>query len=456
MANTQFCSKLRELLSWKTRRKLRRPRPRRSSSFSLELLDARVLLSGDVAGAVPVADILNSSTFGIHAAPTQAVLNTAEVSWSVSDILRSSTFGRQSAAALPVQAAPTKADLLWDRIGSFFTPPAQYAGDAGGYASLLELPDGSRITTVDQWNQHRAEIRDYWLQQIGPWPAEIEHPRILIHHGTTVSPEGITREDIELETFPGTTSRAFLLTPPGNGPFPAALDLWYFPEESAGVTTSLGGHVDFAYQLAKRGFISLAMTGSSYRGDPETGLEPLSMLAYEANNAYNFLADQASVKASQVGIVGHSFGGKWALFSGALTDNFAAVAVSDPGVVWDETDVNANYWEPWYLGYDVGAATQRSPGVPAADNPRTGAYARLYESGHDLTELHALIAPRPFLVAGGSVDTESRWQPLNRDIELNEVLGHTNRVAMMNRPSHFIDANTNERVTDFFDYFLNT
>ena len=28
------------------------------------------------------------------------------------------------------------------------------------------------------------------------------------------------------------------------------------------------------------------------------------------------------------------------------------MAVSDPGVVFDETRPNVNYWEPWYLGLD--------------------------------------------------------------------------------------------------------
>ena len=73
-----------------------------------------------------------------------------------------------------------------------------------------------------------------------------------------------------------------------------------------------------------------------------------------------------------------------------------------------------------------------------------------------MTELHALIAPRPFLVAGGSEDTVERWRPLNRVVELNHVLGYTNRVAMTNRSGHIVDVETNQRISDFFDYFLNT
>lgn len=55
-----------------------------------------------------------------------------------------------------------------------------------------------------------------------------------------------------------------------------------------------------------------------------------------------------------------------------------------------------NYWEPWYLGYEP--ARKREPGIPTDDNPRTGAYKQMNEDGMDLHELHALMAPRPFLV----------------------------------------------------------
>ena len=434
-------------------------------AFELEQLESRLLLSADLAG-IPSASMVNPASApqvnaithvvdSVKPGPASGMVQMAPISAGQS--LSGQQIDNGLSLTVSANVSAGKADALWGRIGGFFTPPAQYAGDFGRYASVLNLPDGSRITTAEQWNQRRVEIRDYWLEQIGPWPAPIQHPRIVLDYGTTVSPEGITRHDIELETFPGTTSRSILLTPPGNGPFPAVLDVWYDAQQGAGVVPSVvDGHVDFAYQLAKRGFVALAMAEPSYHGDPETGLQRLSMLAYEANNAYNFLADQPIVNASDVGIVGHSFGAKWALFGGALTDNFAAVAVSDPGIVWDETDSNANYWEPWYLGYDVGAPAQRSPGIPTPDNPRTGAYKVLFESGHDLTELEALIAPRPFFVAGGSIDTLERWQPLNRDIELNQVLGYTDRVGMANRPSHYVDADTNQHITDFFDYFLNT
>jgi dienelactone hydrolase len=165
------------------------------------------------------------------------------------------------------------------------------------------------------------------------------------------------------------------------------------------------------------------------------------------------LANLPQVDATRIGIVGHSYGGKWALFGGALWEKFACVVVSDPGIVWDETRPNVNYWEPWYLGLDP-SQPRRKRGIPTADNPRTGAYARLVKDGRDLTDLHALICPRPFLVSGGSEDPPSRWAALNHAVAVNALLGVTNRVAMTNRKDHAPNQESNAQLYAFFEQFL--
>ena len=120
--------------------------------------------------------------------------------------------------------------------------------------------------------------------------------------------------------------------------------------------------------------------------------------------------------------------------------------------MFDETRPNVNYWEPWYLGRDPNA--QRKPGVPSAANPRTGAYKKMVEGGRDLHELHALMAPRPFLVSGGSEDPPERWKALNHAVALNKLLGHENRVAMTNRPAHSPTEESNAQVYAFFEMAL--
>jgi hypothetical protein len=111
-----------------------------------------------------------------------------------------------------------------------------------------------------------------------------------------------------------------------------------------------------------------------------------------------------------------------------------------------------NYWEPWYLGFDP--EHTRKPGLPTADNPRTGAYKQMIEEGRDLHEIHALIAPRPLLVSGGSEDPPPRWTALNHLVAVNKLLGFRDRVAMTTRPDHRPTMESNEALYAFFERFL--
>ncbi|RYY31131.1 MAG: hypothetical protein EOO04_02445 [Chitinophagaceae bacterium] len=182
-------------------------------------------------------------------------------------------------------------------------------------------------------------------------------------------------------------------------------------------------------------------------------VQPLSMLGYAAANAWFVLSNFKEVNESRIGIMGLSFGGKWAMFASCLFDKFAAAVWSDGGIVFDEKRENVNYWEPWYLGYYP--QPWRTRGLITPDNPAGGVYPRLVREGYDLHELHALMAPRPFLVSGGSEDTKERWVPLNHSVAVNRMLGFNNRVGMTNdRAEHLPTTLSNERAYLFFDYFL--
>lgn len=97
---------------------------------------------------------------------------------------------------------------------------------------------------------------------------------------------------------------------------------------------------------------------------------------------------------------------------------------------------------------------QRQRGVVSEANPRTGPYRQMVETGRDLHELHALMAPRPFLVSGGAEDPPKRWQALNHTVAVNELLGYSDRVAMTNRPGHAPTVESNAQVYEFFEYVL--
>ncbi len=359
------------------------------------------------------------------------------------------------AAALAVSGAAPAAE--WDgdaveRLAPFFRPPAELIGDTGNYRSPLKFADGRPVKNADDWPKRRQEILKTWHEFMGPWPALIERPKL--EYLEKERRDNLTQHHVRLEIAPGlTTDDAYLLVPDGKGPFPAALVVFY--DARTGLGRGKTERCDFAYQLAKRGFVTLSLGSAPatfYPNKEEARLQPLSFHAYVAANCHTTLANLPRVDAKRVGVIGHSYGGKWALFAACLHDKFACGVWSDPGVVFDETRANVNYWEPWYLGHEPGR--ERRPGIPTEKNPRTGAYKKLVEAGHDLHELLALMAPRPFLVSGGSEDPPGRWKALNHVVAVNDLLGRKGRVAMTNRKGHSPTDESNEQIYLFFEHVL--
>jgi hypothetical protein len=356
-----------------------------------------------------------------------------------------------------VQAAePPAADAeaLHRRLAPYFKPPAELEKDLGAYKSPLNFYDGRPVKDPAQWPRRRQEILKTWNELMGAWPALLEKPKL--EYLEKERGDNFTQHHVRIEVAPGKlTDDAYLLIPDGKGPFPAVIVVFYDAKTGIGVGPR-AKEKDFALQLARRGFVTLSLGSApeTYYPDKEhCRLQPLSYHGYEAANCHTLLANLEQVDPKRIGIVGHSYGGKWAMFASCLYDKFACAAWSDPGIVFDEKRANVNYWERWYLGFVPGQA-DRQPGIPSDKNPRTGPYRKMIETGHDLHELHALMAPRPFLVSGGAEDQPERWKALNHAIAVNKFLGYQDRVAMTNRKGHPPTAESNEVLYAFFEYFL--
>ena len=367
-------------------------------------------------------------------------------------------------------------------LAPFFEAPEKYRNDFGTFRSPLIFNDGSRVKAAADWPRRRTEILSAWQKIMGPWPALIEKPRVEVVN--TARRENITQQQLRIEIALGNEMvDALLLIPDGASATekrPAVLVTYYDAETSVGLGAPLR---DYAWQLARRGFVTLSIgkpnariditTTNKPRTDPYLGpvgkpvrVQPLSALAYAAANAHTVLAQRPDVRADKIGIIGHSFGGKWAMFASCLYDKFAAAVWSDPGIVFDERDRrkqnpsgSVNYFDVWYLGFESGAiADPKNAGpfrkLPSEGQGRTGAYKTLVEGGHDLIELHALMAPRPFLVSGGTADLSERWPALNHAIAVNKLLGYENRVAMTSREGHTPTEESNEQAYRFFEWAL--
>ncbi|MCC9640996.1 exo-alpha-sialidase [Rhodopirellula sp. JC740] len=344
---------------------------------------------------------------------------------------------------------------------AYCKPPRGYLEPSAEHRSPLMFKDGSTVSRAAQWPRRRREIKDDWETLLGKWPERIEDTKPRIVQSETL--DGLVRHTIEFQWTPNEKTTGYLLIPNSSGdcevPRPAVLSVYYEPETAIGLGKP---HRDFALQLAKRGFVTLSI-GTTEASQAETyalyhpsideaSVQPLSMLAYAAANAWQVLADRPEVDRDRIGIVGHSFGGKWAMFAACLFDRFACAAWSDPGIVFDETISDVNYWEPWYLGYHPRPWRDRGP--ITEQNPARGLYPDLIQEGRDLHELHALMAPRPFLVSGGSADPIGRWRALNHTIAVNRLLGYHDRVAMTNRPDHSPNADSNAVIYAFLERHL--
>ncbi len=364
-------------------------------------------------------------------------------------------------------------------LAPFFQPPEKYRSDLGAFRSPLQFADGTPVKTAADWPRRRQEILDAWQRITGPWPPLIKTPRVQT--ATITRRENLTQHRLRLGiALGGEMVEGLLLVPDGDGPFPAVLVLDYTAQTSVGFG---GEHRDYGLQLAQRGFVTLSLgkptstidvinprkaMGGTYLGPvgQPVQVEPLSALAYAAANAHTVLSRRPDVLPDRIGVVGHSFGGKWAMFASCLYDKFACAVWSDPGLVFDERDRrqqnpngSVNYWDVWYLGFELGevADPQRAGGfrkLPGEGQPRTGAYKRLIQEGHDLVELHALMAPRPFLVSGGTADLPERWPALNHAIAVNRLLGFEDRVALTEHETHEPTAEANEQVYRFFQWWL--
>lgn len=352
----------------------------------------------------------------------------------------------------------TEKNKSWNAIKPYFIPPDEFKNQYGEYRSPLLFYNGDSVKTKQDWQKRRVEIRNKWMSMMGDWPPIITGQQFEIL--ATEKRESFTQYRVRFYWTPNQQTEGYLLIPDKKGKKPAVISVFYEPETAAGIDGK--PYRDFAYQLTKRGFVTLSIgttettknrTYSIYYPNIENAtIQPLSALAYASANAFEALAKVDEVDAERIGIVGHSYGGKWAMFASCLYDKFATAVWIDPGIVFDETKGSGvNYWEPWYLGYypPPWENTWSKTGKNAK-----GLYPKLRKEGHDLHELHALMAPRPFLVSGGSGDPTERWLPLNLTIKVNNLLGYKNRIAMTNRPEHSPNKESNEVVYSFFEWFL--
>jgi len=335
-------------------------------------------------------------------------------------------------------------DVSW--LTEIQQPPNTLPADAPKLTELLVDASGKRVTTVDGWKSRREELRRWWLDFLGPMPAE----RIGVPKLTVVEedrPEGVIRQLVRYEVEPGLETEAYLLKPekpaakvPGIAVFHSTVD--YSIRQPAG----LEGPPEkfFGLRYAKKGCvcfcprnflwpttIRIVASGEAKRFlDRAPQSKGMVKMLYDSLVAVDILAAQPEVDPSRLGCVGHSLGAKETLYLAAFDDRIKATISSEGGV-----GTKFSNWDAaWYLG-----ATIKEPTFV-----------------HEHHELLALAAPRPFLLVGGnSADGDRGWPFIAAALPVYELFGKPARLGQFNHgKGHAVPPEAEAKIEEWLMTYL--
>lgn len=292
------------------------------------------------------------------------------------------------------------------------------AGEDAPLPNPLVMQDGTPVATAEQWSKRRAEVLDLFRTNIyGRNP--IDKPENSSYKVTlTVDNElHIARERVTM-TFVGPrgkiVARLFVVRPLSDKPVPAFL-LINHRDDSFDPTQTIDSGFWPAKQIASRGYATAILQAQDIDPDNFDGFKngvhgafqdpaertgdswgTIAAWAWGASRAMDYLEQSRYIDAKKVAVLGHSRGGKTALWCGAQDERFALVISNNSGC--------------------TGAALSRRPvGETVKDiNDRFPHWFcenyRKYNANEaalpvDQHELLALIAPRLLYVASASLDT---------------------------------------------------
>lgn len=279
-------------------------------------------------------------------------------------------------------------------------PPTGYKSSTGGLSSLV-----AGINSVSEWKVRRKAINEKWLKLLGSMGITPPPPKTRLVE--TVKDQNYTARLMYLQVEPDWWEKILVMMPASDlaRPRPVVIVPFYDVDTPAGRDLSgrlfLGMGVDsFAYMAVQKGYIAVAMRwfGESYgEGFTEAvanlklrhpDCAGLGKWVWDAHRLVDYLYTLPMVDRDHIGIIGHSLGGKMALYAAAFDPRITAVVSNELGIGLSFS----NYDDYWYFGEFIDKVSK----------------------GTDQHELLGLIAPRPFLLIGGDhFDTAKSWYYIN-------------------------------------------
>lgn len=277
------------------------------------------------------------------------------------------------------------------------------------------LPDGSgRISTLDEWNCHRNEIKsELEYYEIGQKPPKPENVTATYSGGrltVTVQHNGQTINITSSFTIPS-----------GAGPHPVLITI------NGGIGSGLpSGVISAPYSHDQvTTYNGKSSNDPFYRMYPNlTNGGQYAAWAWGVSrliDGLEIIADDYNIDMTGIGIIGCSYAGKMSLFSGALDDRLALVIAQESG------GGGINAWRYTYQNGDV-----ENIGNTNGDwfmSSMLSRDPRVFP--HDHHELIGMIAPRAFLAFGNEgfvwMDDASGYKTLMSSIEIWKAMGIEDR-----------------------------
>lgn len=282
-----------------------------------------------------------------------------------------------------------------------------------------------------------------WTAFLGTLKAERPRPKLEVAEEDR--PEGCIRQLVRYEAEPGIPVEGYLLKPAkGDGPRPGVVALHSTTKNTIRQPAGLAGEPEkaFGLKLAQRGCVAFCPTCFLWVGEGSyeahvaafqkrhPGAKGMAKMLWDAVRALDVLESLPEVDARRLGAVGHSLGGKEALYLAAFDERVRATVSSEGGI-----GIAFSNWDaPWYLGKEV----------------HDKAFARSHH------ELLGLVAPRAFLLLGGdSADGARSWPYIEAALPVYRLYGGMARVGLLNHgKGHSVPPEAEERLYQWLAAYL--
>jgi len=332
------------------------------------------------------------------------------------------------------------------------TPPKDFH-DTPVAHSLLTNANGKIITTVEEWEKRKTELREAWIQHLGSMASVRKKdqyyapPKIEVLE--TFDGGDYLRKKILYETEPGQSVRAYLMVPKEIKTSRPAVVIFHGTNENSYHQTAgvfVQNERAAGLHLVKRGYITLCPQNSLWHCSDEVHLKykevsaefrkrnpnqwGMARMILDAQVAVDILVSMKEVDPKRIGTTGHSLGAKQALYLPAFDERVYCSVSSEGGIGFEQTNWDAD----WYLG----------PDVKNLDFPLNH------------REIVAMIAPRPFLVLGGDAsDGDASWQYIAAALPVYRLYGEPARIGLFNhRKGHSVPPEAEEKTYQWFEAFL--